>query len=111
MVEMYRDYFRNIKVRISVIGALRKVGVGSLEIDIADDCPRLNIHGGVIGDDVKHGFGEMNDGEFLSMATVSASATFKHTKDLPVPGSPMRPNDLVLGIPPNNVPDNWAFNK
>jgi hypothetical protein len=80
MVEMYREYFRNIKVRISVIGALRKVGVGSLETDIADDCPRLHIHGGVLGNDVKHGFGEMNDGEFLSMATVSALATFERTK-------------------------------
>ena len=74
VVEMYRNYFRNIKVRISVIGALRKVSVRSLENDIADDCPRLHIHGGVLGNEVKHGFGEMNDGEYLSMATVSALA-------------------------------------
>jgi hypothetical protein len=80
MVEIYRNYFRNIKVRISVIGALRKVGVSSLENDIADDCPRLHIHGGVLGNEVKHWFGEMNDGEYLSMATVSALGSFEHTK-------------------------------
>ncbi len=80
MVEMYRDYFKNIKVRIAVIGALRKVGVRSLEKDIADDCPRIHIHGGILGEEVKHGFGEMNDGEYLSMVTVASLAAFEHTK-------------------------------